>query len=222
MKFIYKIWTILLLMATYSSLEAQIFGLRTGVHFLQPLATETASFREYRLGGVLELPFSRHVSFETGLIFSKVSLEVQEQGTIRGFFSSTDYELEAKIKLHFFNLPIGFRLGLPLGGQTSIYLGLYGTLTYGLWGNSMGKLRLDNQVTYFDEPVIWEDGGTSNQFDLEAQYVFGLQIHQHEIQFNYGFSPANKGEAARFIGVSYGYKFQRKEKAHQEGVEEAN
>jgi opacity protein-like surface antigen len=224
MKYLVKLFVVIITFSMTTELFAQNFGIKGGLNFSNILLkddddTYSNDFKMkpgFHVGATAEFPLTKMISFETGLLLSTKGYKTSEEETYMG----ETYKYEEKINLFYLDIPLTAKASFDLGG-VKIY-GVFGPyLGMGLSGKYKYEETYDGETDSEEEDIEWgsdEDNDDLKRLDFGLTLGAGVEIKSIQIGLTYDLGLANistdndngyKGNN-RVLGISVGYKFGRK------------
>jgi hypothetical protein len=221
MKYLVKLFVVVIAFTMTTELFAQNFGFKAGLNLSNMLAkddedTYSDDFKMnpgFHLGATAEFPLAEMISFETGLLLSTKGFKISEEET---FFGET-IKTEMKMNLLYLDVPLTAKATFDLGGA-KIY-GVFGPYAgLGLTGKIKVEATFDGETLTEEEDILWgsdEDESDLKRLDFGLIMGAGVEINSIQIGLTYGLglaniSPVTDGGSIinnRVLGLSVGYKF---------------
>jgi hypothetical protein len=221
MKYLVKLFVVVIALTMTTELFAQNFGLKGGLNLSNMLMkddedTYSDDFKMkpgFHIGATAEFPLSDMLSFETGLLLSTKGYKMSEEDTDDG----ETYKYEVKLNLLYLDIPLTGKATFDVGGA-KIY-GVFGPYVgMGLSGKTKSEYTDDGETETYEDDIEWgsdEEKSELKRLDFGLTMGAGVEINSIQIGLTYNMGLANISPYTedgfkinnRVLGLSVGYKF---------------
>lgn len=218
MKYLGKLFVVVIAFTMTTELFAQNFGIKAGLNLSNMLVkaddeTYSDDFKMnpgFHIGVTAEFPLAEMISFETGLLLSTKGFKIEEET----FFGET-YKAAEKLNLLYLDIPLTAKATFDLGGA-KIY-GVFGPYVgMGLSGKTKRVATFDGETVTEERDIQWgsDDESDLKRLDYGLTMGAGVEINSIQIGLTYGLGLANISSVPgrpkinnRVLGLSVVYKF---------------
>jgi len=137
----------------------------------------------FHIGAIVDIPLSKLLSIETGLLFSKKGSQFEQTDS----FSGQTFTVKAEINTSYIDLPISLRVNIPVGTPI-IFISFGPYIGYGLSGKMKTELYFNGQTEKNEEKIDWgsnPDDDFLKRFDFGIVPAAGIEFKSFSLSFSY-------------------------------------
>ncbi len=212
MKKIAKLLAVVALCGMTSELYAQEYGIKAGLNLANVYSAANGnddgvnykSNAGFNLGLTAEYPFTKLISFETGLIFSSKGFSSSIGGVLSNFSSKT--------RLYYLNIPLTAKAAYKIGG-IKVFGNIGPYVGYGLSGKISSNANILGVSVLDESEVEWGEEGDFERLDYGLTFGAGVEFGKFSVGASYELGLANIAPSSyvetnnRVTSISLGYKF---------------
>ena len=137
----------------------------------------------FHVGATVDIPLSKLLSIETGLLFSRKGTQVEETDSFLG--STITFKTE--VITSYIDLPISLKVNIPVGTPI-IFISFGPYIGYGLSGKATTEFTVNGQTEKDEDIIDWgsdPDADFLKRFDFGIVPAAGIEFKSFSLSFSY-------------------------------------